>query len=54
MWYFLCLDNYVDDKGKIKTLESFINVIKDKSNWLCDYKTIISMLKYVVRKYNFC
>lgn len=40
-------------KCRYTILESFTYVLKDKSNWLCEYKTIIYVLKSVVRKYNF-
>lgn len=49
------MKDILDNNGKIRTLESFTNVLEDKSNWLCEYKTItcISVLKSVVRKYDF-
>lgn len=49
----LFVKDILDNNGKIRTLESLTNVLKDRSNWLCEYKTIISVLKSVVRKYDF-
>lgn len=49
----LFVKDILDNNGKIRTLESLTNVLKDRSNWLCEYKTIISVLKSVLRKYDF-
>lgn len=49
----LFVKDILDDNGKIWILESLINVLKDRFNWLCEYKIIIFVLKLVVRKYDF-
>lgn len=47
---FLFVKDILDDNGSIRTYASFTNVIKNKSNWLCEYKIIISVFKSVLRK----
>lgn len=49
----LFVKDILDDIGKNRTLETFKNVLKDKSYWLSEFKSIISVLKSVVRKYDF-
>lgn len=49
----LFVKDILDNNGKIWILESLINVLKDRFNWLCEYKIIIFVLKLVVRKYDF-
>lgn len=43
----------LDDNGNIKTLQVLSTIIQRKSNWLCEYKTLLSVIKPLCRKYDF-
>lgn len=49
----LYLKDLIDDNGNIKTLQVLSTIIKRKSNWLCEYKTLLSVIKPLCKKYNF-
>lgn len=49
----LYLKDLIDDNGNIKTLQVLSTIIKRKSNWLCEYKTLLSVIKPLCKIYNF-
>lgn len=49
----LYLKDLIYDNGNIKTLQVLSTIMKRKSNWLCEYKTLLSVIKPLCKKYNF-
>lgn len=43
----------IDDNRNIKSLQLLSSVIKRNSNWLCEYKTLLSAIKPLCKKYDF-
>ena len=46
----LYVKDFLDEEGNIDDLRSFDKILKNKSNWLCEYKAISSKLKPFVKK----